>query len=124
VLGAIEARHGDWRRPLAEARARNGNGAVKSNGHVNGNGKAACEDPRMSEPLHDCCADGILEAGLPRVASPKDAEPRDFEEFIYRVWGAGIAKHFAIPYNRKLWTVPLTQMETSWLAGRVPFPDL
>ena len=22
-------------------------------------------------------------------------------------WGAGVAKHFAIPYNRKLWTVPL-----------------
>ncbi|MDB5841252.1 MAG: UDP-galactopyranose mutase, partial [Herminiimonas sp.] len=28
------------------------------------------------------------------------------------------------PYNRKLWTVPLTEMETSWLGGRVPLPDL
>src|SRR5206468_574980 len=46
------------------------------------------------------------------------------EEFIYKVWGAGIAKHFAIPYNRKLWAVPLTEMETSWLGGRVPMPDL
>src|SRR5262249_32369451 len=34
------------------------------------------------------------------------------------------AKHFAIPYNRKLWAVPLTEMETSWLGGRVPMPDL
>jgi UDP-galactopyranose mutase len=50
--------------------------------------------------------------------------PRNFEEFIYRVWGAGIAKHFAIPYNRKLWAVPLEEMETSWLGGRVPLPDL
>ena len=48
----------------------------------------------------------------------------NFEEFIYKVWGAGIAKHFAIPYNRKLWAVPLTEMETSWLGGRVPLPDL
>jgi len=40
------------------------------------------------------------------------------------VWGAGVAKHFAVPYNRKLWTVPLTEMETSWLGGRVPLPDL
>jgi UDP-galactopyranose mutase len=40
------------------------------------------------------------------------------------VWGRGIAKHFAIPYNRKLWAVPLTEMETSWLGGRVPMPDL
>nr|MBA2548928.1 FAD-dependent oxidoreductase [Burkholderiaceae bacterium] len=50
--------------------------------------------------------------------------PANFEEFIYKVWGAGIAKHFAIPYNRKLWAVPLDTMETSWLGGRVPMPDL
>ncbi len=40
------------------------------------------------------------------------------------MWGAGIAKHFAIPYNRKLWAVPLDEMETSWLGGRVPLPNL
>jgi UDP-galactopyranose mutase len=51
-------------------------------------------------------------------------QPRNFEEFIHRVWGAGIAKHFAIPYNRKLWAVPLAEMETSWLGGRVPMPNL
>jgi protoporphyrinogen oxidase len=51
-------------------------------------------------------------------------ETQNFEEFIYSVWGAGIAKHFAIPYNRKLWTLPLNEMETSWLGGRVPLPDL
>ncbi|HYC32136.1 MAG TPA: FAD-dependent oxidoreductase [Gemmatimonadales bacterium] len=50
--------------------------------------------------------------------------PRNFEEFIYKVWGAGIARHFAIPYNRKLWAVPLDEMETSWLGGRVPLPNL
>ena len=49
---------------------------------------------------------------------------RIFEEFIYGVWGSGVAKHFAVPYNRKLWAVPLTEMETSWLGGRVPMPDL
>ncbi|HZF97487.1 MAG TPA: hypothetical protein VEY92_04470, partial [Pseudoxanthomonas sp.] len=50
--------------------------------------------------------------------------PRNFEEFIYQTWGAGVAKHFAVPYNLKLWTVPLREMETSWLGGRVPLPDL
>ncbi|HEX9115490.1 MAG TPA: FAD-dependent oxidoreductase, partial [Anaerolineae bacterium] len=60
-----------------------------------------------------------------RQAAPaRQSEPRNFEEFIYKVWGAGIAKHFAIPYNRKLWAVPLSEMETSWLGGRVPLPDL
>lgn len=50
--------------------------------------------------------------------------PQNFEEFIYKVWGAGVAKHFAIPYNKKLWAVPLSEMETSWLGNRVPLPDL
>jgi UDP-galactopyranose mutase len=45
-------------------------------------------------------------------------------QFIYRVWGKGIAKHFAIPYNEKLWAVSLDEMETSWLGGRVPLPNL
>jgi UDP-galactopyranose mutase len=58
-----------------------------------------------------------------RRAVPK-RQPRNFEEFIYQVWGSGIAKHFAIPYNRKLWAVPLSEMETSWLGGRVPLPNL
>ncbi len=56
--------------------------------------------------------------------SPVTAKPSNFEEFIYQVWGRGIAKHFAIPYNRKLWAVPLSEMETSWLGGRVPQPNL
>jgi len=109
LLGAIEARYG-----------LEPEGAPCSNG--NGNGKA----------LSDCCADGLLEATAPLAhknghvngngkASPA---PESFEAFIHRVWGRGIAKHFALPYNRKLWKVPLSEMETSWLGGRVPMPDL
>jgi len=78
--------------------------------------------------VKDCCADGVLEASAPlvgRLETGTSAEPpKNFEEFIYKVWGAGIARHFAIPYNRKLWAVPLSEMETSWLGGRVPLPDL
>jgi UDP-galactopyranose mutase len=73
--------------------------------------------------VKDCCADATgIEAREALDASA--APPRNFEEFIHRTWGAGVAKHFAIPYNRKLWTVPLSEMETSWLGGRVPLPDL
>lgn len=69
------------------------------------------------------CLIGAIEARM--GALKKDtAGPKNFEEFIYQVWGAGVAKHFAIPYNRKLWAVPLAEMETSWLGGRVPLPDL
>jgi UDP-galactopyranose mutase len=97
-------------------------GALVAQGHVlrgktKGRANGACKTD-----LADCCADGILESSAPLVGNLK--APRNFEEFIYKVWGAGIAKHFAIPYNRKLWAVPLTEMETSWLGGRVPLPDL
>ncbi|MBV9745731.1 MAG: FAD-dependent oxidoreductase, partial [Acidobacteriia bacterium] len=118
IAGAIEARFG----PLKPARNGHANGANGTNGihAVNGktNGHATCN----TDAIKDCCADGILEASVPLAESK--AAPRNFEEFIYKVWGAGIAKHFAIPYNRKLWAVPLEEMETSWLGGRVPLPDL
>ncbi len=105
IVGAVEARYGALNPP------RKSNG---SNGHSNGNG--ICKTG-----VKDCCADGILEASAPLAEAHA---PRNFEEFIYKVWGAGIARHFAIPYNRKLWAVPLEEMETSWLGGRVPLPDL
>lgn len=81
-----------------------------------------------SQGVNDCCADGTVTIppnaiSMDRSASKKPGT-QDFEEFIHKMWGAGIAKHFAIPYNRKLWTVPLKDMETSWLGGRVPLPDL
>ena len=65
---------------------------------------------------------GAVAGVIAKGAAP--AAPKNFEEFIYKVWGAGVAKHFAIPYNKKLWGVPLDEMETSWLGGRVPLPDL
>ena len=116
--------------PVARNSA-NGHANGRTNGQANGqsngktNGHTAACGPGS---IQDCCADGILESSASlarRIANdPQPAEPRNFEEFIYKVWGAGIAKHFAIPYNKKLWAVPLAEMETSWLGGRVPLPDL
>lgn len=73
------------------------------------------------------CIVGAIEARygpLDGSAPPPAAPPANFEQFIQRVWGRGIGEHFAIPYNRKLWATPLDEMETSWLGGRVPLPDL
>jgi UDP-galactopyranose mutase len=121
LTGAIEARFGALKPP------RKPSGANGTNGKANGG--AHCKSAGIKHgDVKDCCADGILEASAalsePAGARAPSAEPRNFEEFIYKVWGAGIAKYFAIPYNRKLWAVPLNEMETSWLGGRVPLPDL
>jgi protoporphyrinogen oxidase len=105
IMGAIEARYGKLPSDSPAAAAP---------------GKAAA--------ITDCCADGSVTSGSTVVPQGRSTahrdEPQNFEEFIYRVWGAGVAKHFAIPYNRKLWAVPLAEMETSWLGGRVPLPNL
>ncbi|PWU02268.1 MAG: UDP-galactopyranose mutase [Terriglobia bacterium] len=111
IVGAIEARFGSLKNDKPEP------AGGKANGRTNGSASAC-----LNGSIKDCCADGILEASVPLAET--GSEPHNFEEFIYRVWGAGIARHFAIPYNRKLWAVPLDQMETSWLGGRVPLPDL
>jgi hypothetical protein len=109
-------------------------GAIESRYGLAG-GAPRCD----SEAVNDCCADGTADvanstssvssnnSGKAENRSGGQAAPaqtENFEDFIYRVWGAGIARHFAIPYNKKIWTVPLKEMETSWLGGRVPLPDL
>jgi protoporphyrinogen oxidase/glycosyltransferase involved in cell wall biosynthesis len=81
------------------------------------------EDEAMeARQIDDCCADGTTD--VCNADQSVKGQVRNFEQFIYKVWGRGIAKHFAVPYNRKLWTVPLAEMETSWLGGRVPLPNL
>ncbi|HFZ8995166.1 TPA: NAD(P)-binding protein [Citrobacter freundii] len=110
IVGAIEARYGE-------------NDSMKNMTLTCGE-NADPANKGASRQHHDCCADGAV----PDFSSPDLAEemPRkgSFEAFIYQTWGKGIARHFAIPYNKKLWTVPLSEMETSWLGGRVPLPDL
>jgi UDP-galactopyranose mutase len=67
------------------------------------------------------CILGAVDAAR---AYQSDARPADFAEFIRAQWGDGIARHFMVPYNRKLWTVPLEEMSADWLSGRVPQPNL
>jgi protoporphyrinogen oxidase len=111
IVGAIEARHGALKK-------RDARPAPESCPVIDG----------AATPLSDCCADGTVPDAGKSTSHQESARAinrsENFEEFIYRMWGSGIARHFAIPYNQKLWTVPLTEMETSWLGGRVPLPDL
>ena len=120
IVGAIEARFGSLEAGGTRAPA------ARTNGHAASSSASQCK----AESITDCCADGIAEStatlithptAIPKVPQQKYA---NFEEFIHGVWGSGVAKHFALPYNRKLWAVPLDEMETSWLGGRVPMPDL
>jgi UDP-galactopyranose mutase len=115
LVGAIEARFG----PLKSDRCSPGAIGAQANSSATAS---------KAESITDCCADGTDSVGAVSgepLGSPRPrARSKNFEEFIHAVWGSGVATHFALPYNRKLWAVPLSQMETSWLGGRVPMPDL
>lgn len=111
IMGAIEARYGAA-------------GAAKTAPAPATSTSATSATTTTAARANDCCADGGVALPATKVAALEKRGPANFEEFIHQVWGAGIAKHFAIPYNRKLWAVPLTEMETSWLGGRVPLPNL
>jgi UDP-galactopyranose mutase len=113
IVGAIEARFG----PLTAKKPAADKGVI---GDYTGPERRGMFEPLMK-------ANGTRKraySGAERRLNAHKGTPRNFEEFIYKVWGAGIAKHFAIPYNQKLWAVPLSEMETSWLGGRVPLPNL
>lgn len=117
IVGAVEAKMENLKSAMQAA-----DGSVTSIAAA----QAECADG--PDEIKDCCGDGVLEStarlGPPSGTPERRLRPRNFDDFIYKVWGAGIAKHFAIPYNRKLWAVPLNEMETSWLGGRVPEPNL
>lgn len=50
--------------------------------------------------------------------------PANFKEWIYHVFGKGIAEKYMIPYNEKIWNVPADQMSIDWVDGRVPRPPI
>jgi len=51
-------------------------------------------------------------------------EPHNFLEWINATMGTGVAKHYMIPYNKKIWKYPLDKINIDWVAGRVPSPSV
>lgn len=68
------------------------------------------------------CLLGLMKAKLKFGEKPNNFT--DFEDFIYKVFGDGIAKHFMIPINLKQWAVPLNEMTLEWMGKFIPLPTL
>lgn len=62
--------------------------------------------------------------GLARAATSEPSPPANFLDWIVSSFGDGIARHFMVPYNQKVWAAPLDTLDVSWIAERVPRPDL
>lgn len=61
------------------------------------------------------------------LTKPVDAagpEPRSFKDWILDNLGAGMAKHFMVPFNEKLWQVSLDELTSDWVSWLVPKPEL
>jgi len=62
--------------------------------------------------------------GLVKVRYEGALNPINFEEWINITFGSGIANHFMLPYNRKLWAINLQKMSYDWISERVPIPEV
>jgi protoporphyrinogen oxidase len=70
-------------------------------------------------PLEDQinCINGLIEAKVTNALAK--APPGNFDDWIMRVMGEGIANLFMRPYNFKVWAIPPALMQCTWLGERV-----
>lgn len=55
----------------------------------------------------------------------KDWRPKNLEEWIYGFFGKWFAARYLVPYNKKIWKRPLSEIDVDWVytPGRLPVPD-
>ncbi|CAA9229680.1 MAG: Amine oxidase, flavin-containing [uncultured Acidimicrobiales bacterium] len=63
------------------------------------------------------CVNGLIKA------QREDKPFSNFKEWVDSVMGAGIAEHFMIPYNFKVWATPAELMNFVWIGERVSVVD-
>jgi protoporphyrinogen oxidase len=64
------------------------------------------------------CLTGLIEA------QRTEHSPTNFKEWVDAVFGTGIAEHFMIPYNFKVWATPAELMNYVWIGERVAVVDV
>jgi protoporphyrinogen oxidase len=69
------------------------------------------------------CLMGFI-ATLTRPVSAIDPQDRSFKQWILENLGEGMAKHFMVPFNEKLWRVSLDELTSDWVSWLVPKPEL
>lgn len=54
--------------------------------------------------------------------SPGAGDAADFEDYLQARFGDGLARHFMLPYNRKLWGEDLRRLSATWVSERIAAP--
>jgi UDP-galactopyranose mutase len=63
-------------------------------------------------------------ATLSESSVKPSTDNRSFKQWIIESLGEGIAKHFMVPFNEKLWQVPLDELTSEWVSWLVPKPEV
>ena len=58
------------------------------------------------------------------LINKKKVKVKNFQDWIYDTFGAGIARHFMVPYNEKLWQHDLSDIALDWVNWSIPKPTL
>ena len=58
------------------------------------------------------------------VANPVKEKPANFDQWLLHHFGTGLCEVFMRKYNRKVWTVDTTEMNSVWVGERVAVPDI
>ncbi|HVE64907.1 MAG TPA: FAD-dependent oxidoreductase [Mycobacteriales bacterium] len=66
------------------------------------------------------CLTGAISARYEASGAP----PANFREWVLATMGQGIADHFMIPYNFKVWATPGDRMSFNWIGERVSVVDV
>jgi protoporphyrinogen oxidase len=72
----------------------------------------------LPENIVKDCVDGFIENKF--VDSDKI---KNYEDWVYYMFGQGIAEHFMIPYSQKFWGIDAKNITTDWVNVRHPKPS-
>ena len=75
---------------------------------------------RLPAEVRRECLLGFVEARL----ADRGGETDGFTDWVLQRFGAGFARHFFLPYNRKLYCTDPAELTTEWVGRYVPKPDL
>ena len=73
------------------------------------------------EVVRECLLGFIATLTHPSTVPPAE---RSFKAWILENLGEGMAKHFMVPFNEKLWQVSLDELTSDWVSWLVPKPEL
>jgi protoporphyrinogen oxidase len=73
------------------------------------------------EVVRECLLGFIATLTHSSTVSPAE---RSFKAWILENLGEGMAKHFMVPFNEKLWQVSLDELTSDWVSWLVPKPKL